>query len=190
MLFSPLCRVTAKYKHASCMHVGEAASRDKKNNVKVEIWKIMQKPNLFSENNWNQCECCSWCIYSTFLLQLKAIWTQTDSLGVKSTHFLRAFRAFSRPFPILTSMLETWRYMRHSCLAGHLWQWGENLCFGIMGTWLQFSRDKGCCAVVWFTQCDWSLTICTSGSLLSQVAQCLWWRGFPVPHTWQMTLPF
>lgn len=51
VLFSPLCRVTAKYKHASCMHVGEAASRDKKNNVKVEIWIIMQKPILFSEKN-------------------------------------------------------------------------------------------------------------------------------------------
>lgn len=37
----------------------------------------MQKHILFSENNWNQCEWCSWCIYSTFLLQLKVIWIQT-----------------------------------------------------------------------------------------------------------------
>lgn len=200
LLFSPLCRATAKYKHGSCMHVGEAANGDKKNN---------KKEYLFWQNNSNQQEFSSWYICSIFLLQLKITWSQTvvpqsqDCLFPKRP--LSCHNSICNP-DFRRRNLKVYGTVKFSCtfVVAHLWEYwtwvwhGEGiLCFcrkGTQGCVFCFPKKKN--VTLWFDLINpnvidaRSLTFCISGSLLSQATQSLWWRGFPVPHVWQITLPF
>lgn len=175
----------------------------------MEIRKITRKNILFWQNNSNQQELSSWCIWSRFLLQLKITWPQTRLPRSQDRLFskrLLSCRNSICKLDFYRRNLKVYGAVKFSCtfVMVHLWEywtwtWHEEeiLCFcskGTQGCVFSFPKKKN--VTLWFDLINpnvidaGSLTFCISGSLLSQATQSLWWRGFPVPHIWQITLPF